>query len=139
MSTENNIQTNPSEGIVSSRELIVIVKPDAKLRTDGTSVASRTGADTTSLNELLGSEAATLNLLFGSSEDRLEEEATAVDGESEASVPGLSTYYHVQADDDKLDGLAAQLREQELVEAAYIKPAAEVAVMTTSSFRAACR
>ena len=45
--------------------------------------------------------------------------------ESDADVPDLSVYYRIDAPNERLDQIAERLREQEIVEAAYVKPAPE--------------
>jgi Subtilase family len=115
----------PPAGIERERELIVIANADAGLRVAREGVRSTSGVDTTGLADLLASEGATLRPLFGVSEDRLRSEADAVSPMARADVPDLSVFYRVDAPDDRLDTLAAQLRNQDVVEAAYIKPPAE--------------
>ena len=127
---DNNFQTVSDDDLPLSRELIVIAKPEAQLRATGPSVVSKAGVDTNSLNELLSSENATLELLFGTNEDRLEQEVATSAATTEDSAMNSSVYYCVQADDEKLDNLATRLLEQDTIEAAYVKPAAELAVMT---------
>ena len=131
MTTSRDNSPSDSHGAVASRrELIVIAKPDAQLRASGPSIASNVGADTTGLNALLASEGAALTPLFGMDEEQLEQDAVAMASAANESIPNPSVYYAVQAEEEKLDGLAARLLEQDLVEAAYVKPAAELAVMT---------
>ena len=127
--TDNNSQIDPDQGQPLRRELIVIAKPEVQLRTSGPSVVSRAGADTTALNDLLTSENATLELLFGANEERLERDAASAPTAGETD-PNPAVYYCVQAADETLDRLAARLIEQDTIEAAYVKPAAELAVMT---------
>ncbi len=126
----NNSQPGSGREVSLRRELIVIAKPEVQLRVSGPSVSSRAGADTTSLNNLLASEGATLELLFGTNEDNLEQEAIDIASTASEPVPNPSVYYCVQAPDEKLDELAARLIEQDVIEAAYVKPAAELPTMT---------
>ena len=110
------------------RELIVIAKPDAGLRARHDGVASAMGADVSGLASLLSGEGISLKPLFGN-EDRLKEEASRImtAGISTDEMPDLSVFYHVQASDDRLDELATKLIKQPQIEAAYVKPAVELA------------
>lgn len=118
-----------NEGFPLRRELIVVTRPEAQVRARAEGVTSLAGVDTAPLANLLESEGATMRPLFGSSEERLMAESTT------AAVPGtiasnLAVYYHVDAPDEKLDSLAERLRTQNVVEAAYVKPPAELAFAT---------
>lgn len=126
--TNNSSALNPS--IASGeRELIVIVKQEAGLRATPEGIASTAGVDITPLANLLALENASLELLFGENEARLQQSVASLSPEAREGVPDLSIYYRVKADDEKLDGLASRLLEQNAVEAAYIKPPVELAVM----------
>jgi subtilisin family serine protease len=113
------------ENLRSERELIVITKPEAGLRMRAEGLTSAEGVDMGSLEELLSAEGAKIFPLFGSNVERVRNEVTTLSDDTGAAVPDLSLYYRVQASDDRLDNLAEQLREQEVVEAAYVKPPAE--------------
>lgn len=112
------------------RELVVIARSDSGLRATRDGVASVMGADVSPLENLLNAEGATLQPLFGLSEDRLQAEVAALATEGETDIPDLSVYYHVEAPDARLDALAEQLRQLETIEAAYVKPPAEPALIT---------
>jgi len=114
------------EGFPTERELIVMARPEAGLRVTREGVASAEGVDATPLEDLLASEGVTLEPLFGESEERLKHEAASLAPATDVEVPDLSIYYRVQAPDERLDELAERLREQEVVEAAYVKPAGEL-------------
>ncbi|MFB2978395.1 DUF6623 family protein [Microseira sp. BLCC-F43] len=107
------------------RELIVIVQPEAGLRATTAGVRSVAGVDVSSLADLLASENITLQPLFGASEERVQQKTLSLAETSGTDVPDLSTYYRVQAPDERLDELATRLRELDVVSAAYVKPAAE--------------
>jgi hypothetical protein len=117
-----------AEGAELQRELIVIAKPEARLRAtaDG-GVRSLEAADITPLEDLLSSEDVSLVPLFGVSEERLLLEAESLAPTIEEALPDLSIFYRVQAPDDQLEGLAENLLKEDAVEAAYITPAAELA------------
>jgi hypothetical protein len=106
-------------------ELIVVAKPAAALRSrrGGAEVQSMSGANIRALARLLG-EDVRLVPLFGS-EERLIARAATSAAEAGRGGPDLSVFYRVEAPDDRLEELAEQLRRQEAIEAAYVKPAAE--------------
>jgi hypothetical protein len=108
--------------ISTERELIVVAQPQAELRVTREDVFSARGADVTLLNELLRSEGVSLRPLFGISEERLRAETSSLAATTGADVPDLSVYYRVEAPDERLDELAERLREQDVIEAAYVKP-----------------
>lgn len=110
---------------VSAPELIVVAKPDAGLRARHDGVASVQDADVSAFNAVLGSANAHIEPLFGLNEERLKQAATPLMPEP-AEDPSI--FYHIQAPAEELERLAARLNELEVVEAAYVKPAAELAV-----------
>lgn len=115
-------------------ELVLVMKKEAGIRALGSAVESTTGSDTGPLADLLETRHAALRPLFGLSEGHMKErigsagvalEAAGPVPTDDAPVPDLSLYYRVVTDEDRLDELAADLRADDLVEAAYIKPAGE--------------
>ena len=125
----------PARG-AGQQELVVIASPAAALRAHGTRMGSAADADTSSLNSLLDARGARLRPLFGLSEDRLRDRAAASPTSSAASgeepeqtrpdapVEDLALFYRAEAPEERLDELARELLGHELVEAAYVKPAA---------------
>lgn len=113
-------------GFTTERELIVVTKREAGLRVAREGLASVQGADVTALRDLLAYEAITLRPLFGASEERLKTATEALTATTDADVPDLSLYYRVEAPDERLDELAEHLRQLDLVDAAYVKPPAEL-------------
>jgi hypothetical protein len=114
-------------GFPSGRELIVIAKSETGLRARPEGITSVTGADVDPLRDLLASEGATLQTLFGASEERLNAEAdTVARTGAEEEVPDLSVYYRVEGPEERLDDLAESLRQLDGIEAAYVKPPAEL-------------
>src|SRR5262245_9491386 len=109
---------------ISEPELIVVAKQDAALRVGPSGLRSLAGADTSSLSETCSKYGASMRTLFGHSEERLLREASSPD-ETVAEVAKLATYYRVDAPAERLHDIARELREQPLVEAAYVKPPAE--------------
>jgi subtilase family protein len=122
-SYEDNGPTG-AEGIATERELIVVAQPQAELRATREDVFSARGADVAPLQELLSSEGVSMRPLFGISEERLKAETSSLAATTGADVPDLSVYYRVDAPDERLDDLAERLREQDVIEAAYVKPPA---------------
>jgi hypothetical protein len=119
-------------------ELIVVARPDAGLRAPASGAAPGLTAaqgDPGPLAAALEEAGARLRPLFGASEERLRHEAESLaaagppaDGGRELPPPpDLSVYYRVEAPEGQdLAALAAGLREQELVQGAYVKPPAEL-------------
>jgi len=106
------------------RELVVVVKPELRLRAMAAGLRSLAGADVATLHRLVETAGAAMRPMFGASEDRIEHAADTL-ATAGVTVPRLSHYYDVRADDSKLDALAAELRRSPHVQAAYVKPAAE--------------
>jgi hypothetical protein len=119
-----------TQGFPLRRELIVMTKPEADVRVHADGVTSLAGVETAPLMELLSSQNATMRPLFGVTEDRLKAEAATMPAAPGMIAPHLGVYYHVDASDEKLDSLAEQLRNQPVVQAAYVKPAVELAQAT---------
>jgi hypothetical protein len=112
--------------ILSDPELIVVAAPQARLRaTPDGGIASR-ALDTAPLQSILDSEGISLEPLFGTSERRLQQEARALAPSAGVEVPDLSVFYAVPAEEERLESLAERLRQQETIEAAYVKPGSTV-------------
>lgn len=119
---------NEPGDIALPRELVVVAKSDAELRVQPTGIASLGGADVSALAAVLAAEGAVLQPLFGISEDRLKAQAASA-APAYGPMPDLSIYYRVEAPDERLEDLAASLRALSVVDAAYIKPPSEFAVV----------
>jgi hypothetical protein len=106
-------------------ELIVVARPAAALRArrGGAEVQSMSGVNVRALGRILG-EDVRLVPLFGSEERLIARAATAA-AETGRGGPDLSVFYRVEAPEARLEQLAEQLRQQESIEAAYVKPPAE--------------
>lgn len=123
--------SSPSETSLSPRQLVVVARAEAGLRAAPASrdrVASASGASVRSLSSLLRSADVHLEPLFGSSEERVLARTASVSAAVGREVPDLSVYYHVEAPDERLDELADSLRQQDAVDAAYVKPPSALAV-----------
>ena len=115
-----------AEEAKSPRELVVIAKADAGLRATREGVAAAAEAAGEPLSKLLQSEGVAMQPLFGLSEGRMRDRTASLAAETSQEVPDLSVYYHVEAPDERLDGLAESFRQLGVVEAAYVKPPSEV-------------
>lgn len=116
--------SNGSGGEVASsaRELIVIAKPDVGLRVGARGITAA-AADASPLVAILEEAGAVMRPLFGPSEERVRAGTAALLTNDDPALPApWDSFYHVDADDEDLDELAARLYDQELVEAAYVKP-----------------
>lgn len=105
----------------TERELIVIAEQSAGLRATREGVASATGLNVASLAEALSSSGAKIRPLFGPSEERVRMTAAtrvAAGAAAETGLPDLSVYYRVEAPDEELEELAAELRGHQAVRAA---------------------
>jgi subtilisin family serine protease len=106
------------------RELIVIASSGAAT---GRVRATARGRRGRSLEAVLSRAAARLKPLFGVSPERLQVERDRL--RAAAAAPRLETFYKVEAPDERLDELAAQLRAHPSVMAAYVKPQTELPVV----------
>lgn len=116
----------PSQAAMAEgAELIVVARAGAGLRVrgGGAHVSSLTGAAPAGLQRILRG-GVQLMPLFGS-EDRVIARAAAVAAETGTAGPDLSVFYKVDAPAARLEALAEQLRQDDAVEAAYVKPPAE--------------
>ncbi|HYR85180.1 MAG TPA: S8 family peptidase [Terriglobia bacterium] len=128
--------TPPSQTIPHERELIVIARQEANLRATPEALKAAPGFQVEPLANSLASQGLVLEPLFGVSEDRLRMEAASAAPSGEGTPPDLSVYYRLQAPDERLDELAASLRKHPAIAAAYVKPPAELAVMSTTAVAA---
>jgi hypothetical protein len=130
------------QGSGGQPELIVIAKPEAGLRALAGGVASVADIDTESLGSLLVSHGAAMRPLFGLSEDRLRAQVAALgvppeadEGRDATPLPDLALFYRVAAEVGQLAQLAEELLANDLVEAAYVKPAGEPPLEDSSAMQ----
>jgi hypothetical protein len=107
---------------------------------------SLSGADLGPLEAVAAAPDVTIQPLFGASEERVlappglaserggepgerGREPGERGGEPSELAATMARFYHVDAADDRLDDLAAELLQSPAVEAAYVKPAADLAVV----------
>jgi len=125
----------------SESQLIVMFKSASpvKVNSHGLEIASE---DVAPVQAVLDHHNASLKLLFGSDENRLrrdQEEVLRASIQLEASpgdessgqsaagfLPDLASFYYVDGPVEDLESLAAELNQEELVEAAYVAPPASV-------------
>lgn len=101
----------------AERELIVVARPEARLRAQTEGVRSVAGADVSALNMFLSDEQLALEPLFGS-EERLQQAAGTDD------VPDLTLYYRVRGGERRAEELRARIAALPGVDTAYVKPGA---------------
>ncbi|MEU6376273.1 S8 family peptidase [Streptomyces sp. NPDC046909] len=108
----------------AEQELIVVARPEARLRARAEGVRSAAGADVSALNMFLSDEQLTLEPLFGS-EERLQQSATAGDG----NVPDLALFYRVSGNRGRAQELRSRIAALPGVDTAYVKPGAVPATL----------
>lgn len=113
---------------MTERELIIYVKPETGIRATIEGVTSAVGADISTLADFIKSEGIALEPLFGK-EERLSVGAASFAASTGVELPNLSVYYRIRAADNRLDGLAEKISKLDVVEAAYVKPPAELPQM----------
>jgi subtilisin family serine protease len=109
------------------RELVLVVDPEAGVRLRGNKVISLRDVYVKPIEDLIRSEQADIKPLFGVSEDWLSFRTSGTDAlMGEGQKLDLSIFYKITAPDEKLESLAAQMRELSVVQSAYIKPGASL-------------
>ncbi|MFH0517098.1 S8 family peptidase [Streptomyces sp. M41] len=106
----------------AERELIVVARPEARLRAGAEGVRSVAGADVTALNMFLGDEQLALEPLFGG-EERLQQATGAQD------VPDLALFYRVRGGESRAEELRARMAALPGIDTAYVKPGAVPAAL----------
>ncbi|MFJ8053157.1 S8 family peptidase [Streptomyces luteogriseus] len=114
-------------------ELICAVAEDVGVEITPSGASSARGADVAGLNELAAAPDIVLKPLFDADPARLGRQAQQAPqaGESadqiEENLGKMVRYYQVDAPEDQLEEIAERLRGLDVIEAAYVKPAAELA------------
>lgn len=101
----------------AEQELIVVARPEARLRARAEGVRSVAGADVSALNMFLTDEQLALQPLFGS-EERLQQVTGAQD------VPDLALFYRVRGGESRAEELRARIAALPGIDTAYVKPGA---------------
>ncbi|MFI9173394.1 S8 family peptidase [Streptomyces lincolnensis] len=109
----------------AEQELIVVARPEARLRAQAEGVRSAAGADVSALNMFLSDEQLALEPLFGS-EERLQQSAGQQGTED---VPDLALFYRVRGGEDRAQELRARIAALPGVDTAYVKPPAVPATL----------
>jgi Subtilase family len=130
----------PEAGGPGRRELILVGAPDAELRITPTEARSLTNADLGPLASLAAAPDVTIRPLFGSSEERVRASyglgngaQTAPGAEANAELAAeMARFYYVEAPDERLDELAAELQRSPAVAGAYVKPPTDLAAVATA-------
>ncbi|MYW65226.1 S8 family serine peptidase [Streptomyces sp. SID8379] len=102
-------------------ELIILARPEARLRAETEGVRSAAGADVSALNMFLGDEQLALEPLFGS-EERLQAVSDASAGG--ADFPDLALFYRVRGVGQRAQELRARIAALPEINDAYVKPGA---------------
>ena len=119
---------NTSDLPRTPRELVVLAKAQASLRATPSGIESASGANVSALSRLASEEGIELRPLFGMSEERMASRVENVAANTADAVLRMPDFYHVEAPEDQLDELASKLLATDVVDAAYVKPPAELAV-----------
>lgn len=114
----------------AERELIVVARPEARLRAQTEGVRSAAGADVSALNMFLSDEQLALEPLFGS-EERLQQSAAPGEG----NVPDLAMFYRVRGGETRAEELRSRIAALPGIETAYIKSGAVPASLAQESGR----
>lgn len=105
----------------AEQELIVVARPEARLRAGAEGVRSAVGADVSALNMFLTDEHLTLEPLFGS-EERLRPAMPPVAGVE--NLPDLTVFYRVRGSGARPAELRSRIAALPGIETAYVKPGA---------------
>ena len=119
----------PTSSAEIRRELVVVAEPEAKLRAFDGILKSVENVDTTALEKLIKATGIAIYPLFGLTEERLKTRTEAIAAETGLVPPDLSIFYKVDAPNELLETIADQLRQLDIIQAAYIKPPAEPPMM----------
>ncbi|MET9407813.1 S8 family peptidase [Streptomyces sp. NPDC002935] len=103
----------------TEQELIVVARPEARLRARAEGVRSAAGADVSALNMFLSDEQLALEPLFGS-EERLQQSAAV----GTDSGPDLALFYRVRGVESRAQELRARIAALPEIDTAYVKPGA---------------
>ncbi|MFC8132149.1 S8 family peptidase [Streptomyces sp. NPDC057302] len=112
----------------SEQELIVVARPEARLRARAEGVRSAAGSDVSALNMFLGDEQLALEPLFGNEErlhstDRRHVGTDGGDGNGN-DVPDLALFYRVRGGEGRAQELRSRIAALPGIDTAYVKPGA---------------
>jgi hypothetical protein len=127
----NPVPTSPTIEMIGEPQLIVISKASGDWSpgiSRATAALPVPAADPSVVARILKQHGATIRPLFGVSEERVERHLNKmVPAAARAGGVELPAFYQVRAPLDRLEKLAADLRATGQVEAAYVKPPAQLA------------
>ncbi|MFG2647701.1 S8 family peptidase [Streptomyces sp. NPDC048436] len=108
----------------SEEELIVVARPEARLRAEAEGVRSAADSDVSALNMFLSDEQLVLEPLFGD-----EEELRSAGGQDTAAgdddaVPDLALFYRVRGGEGRAQELRSRMAALPGIDSAYVKPGA---------------
>src|SRR5215207_10610459 len=109
---------------LSPRELIVIARPEARLRVTDEGVVSLTNFDVRFLNDLLRKPNRSLHPLFLPGKRPAKRRDDHRRTKEDVAPRDLSVYFRLSAPDRELKSLARQLYGQPAIDTAYVKPGA---------------
>ncbi|MFH8491638.1 S8 family peptidase [Streptomyces longisporoflavus] len=119
----------------SEQELIVVARPEARLRAGSEGVRSAAGSDVSALNMFLGDEQLTLEPLFGN-EERLHSAARDRAGTDDgADLPDLALFYRVRGGESRATELRSRIAALPGIDTAYVKPGAVPATIDSPDIR----
>lgn len=107
-------------------ELVVMTRPQAALRASAGRFVSTAGENVSDIQRLLSRHQGVMIPLFGPTEERVMSRLAAEGATAQAPMEDLSVFYRVDAPAERLEELREQLSASELIEAAFLKPAAEL-------------
>jgi hypothetical protein len=107
----------------AEQELIVVARPEARLRARAEGVRSAVGADVSALNMFLSDEQLTLEPLFGS-EERLQQSQQQSAATGTESGPDLALFYRVRGVESRAQELRSRIAALPEIDTAYVKPGA---------------
>ncbi|WP_327357297.1 S8 family peptidase [Streptomyces sp. NBC_01304] len=105
----------------AEQELIVVARPEARLRAEARGVRSAAGADVSALNMFLTDEQLGLEPLFGN-EERLQ--SAVPTSQMREQGPDLALFYRVRGGESRAQELRSRMAALPEIETAYVKPGA---------------
>ncbi|MFF0012234.1 S8 family peptidase [Streptomyces sp. NPDC005374] len=115
----------------AEQELIVVARPETRLRAEEQGVRSAAGADVSALDMFLSDEQIALEPLFGS-EERIQQSVDGIGGED---VPDLARFYRVRGGESRAEELRARIAALPGIDTAYVKPPAVPATVADDDRR----
>ncbi|MDG4860673.1 S8 family serine peptidase [Streptomyces sp. T-3] len=118
----------------AEQELIVVARPEARLRAEARGVRSASGVDVSALNMFLTDEQLGLEPLFGN-EERLQSAMPTTQQREQG--PDLSLFYRVRGGESRAQELRSRMAALPEIETAYVKPGAVPAAFGSAGQSAA--